>query len=102
MKKIRADYVAFNYNSAIGYSLLIQEISPTTRALRNNIRATFSNAEDVLEYLECKAGKVMARGFSPYFEEVRKLIVNEPDIRREIISDFYIFSNGKLSVKKNK
>jgi len=102
MKKIFANYVALNYNSSIGYSLLIQELSPHDGSLRFNCRATFGNSEDCMEYLECKAGKVISRGFTPYFEDIRQLIIKEPDIRREIISDFYVLENGRLNIKKVK
>jgi len=100
MKKIFANYVALNYNSQIGYSLLIQELSPHDGSLRFNCRATFGNSEDCLEYLEFKAGKVISRGFGPYFNMIRELIINEPDIRREIISDFYVLENGRFNVKR--
>jgi len=103
MKKIFANYVALNYNSQIGYSLLIQELSPHDESsLRINCRATFGNSEDCLEYLEFKAGKVISRSFTHYFELIRQLIVNEPDIRREIISDFYVLEGGRLNIKKVK
>jgi hypothetical protein len=98
MKKINANYISLSYNSSIGYSLLIQEIS--LQSLRVNTRATFSNQEDCAEYLEAKTGKVIARGFTFYFEEIRKIIVSQPDIRTEIFSPFYILEGGKLLVKK--
>ena len=100
MKKINANYVSLNYNSGIGYSLLIQETSPHDGSLRANTRATFGNLEDCSEYLEGKAGKVIARGFSLYFEEIRQLIVNSPDITKEIVSPFYILEGGKQRVRR--
>ena len=102
MKKLYANYVSLNYNSSIGYSLLIQELSPHDRSLRDSVRATFGDIDSTKEYLEFKAGKVIARWFESYFERIRELIVKSPDIRREIISDFYVLENGRLNVKKVK
>ena len=92
--KTKFSYIALNYNSEIGYSLLIQDCKSLS------IRATFGNSESIMEYLEFKTGKVMLKAFAPYFEEIRQLIVNEPDIRRGIVSNCYVFNNGEFSVKK--
>jgi hypothetical protein len=92
MKKFSANYVALNYNSSIGYSLLIQDCKSVS------IRATFADIESAKEYLEFKVGKVLSKGFTPYFEEIRQLIVSEPDIKREILSNFYLYSGGQFKV----
>ena len=91
MKTIKPDYVAFYYNSSLGYSLLIQSSGI-------NVRAIFSDADAAQEYLQAKAGKVIAKGFTEAFEEVRQLIVKSPDICREIISKSWAFNKGRFAV----
>lgn len=91
MKKFsKLSYVSLNYNSSIGYSLLIQGDNKSTRAV-------FCNAEDAAEYLEFKTGKVFSRNnFENGFADIRKLIVDSPDITRGIVSSNYVWSDGKF------
>ncbi len=96
MKAIKANYVALNYNSALGYSLLIQDCQAIS------IRATFCDAESTKEYLEAKTGKVMARRFEDGFDLIKQLIISAPNYRTELISDFYVYEGGVMKTKTNK
>jgi hypothetical protein len=62
----------FAWYSIAGYAVCMTNTGEASKV------ATFNSAEDALEYVEFKAGKVTAKAFHPWFESLRKAIVATP------------------------
>ena len=83
---MKPNYVSLWYNSNYGYQLIIDSETSHTRAI-------FCDMNDAKEYMEFKAGKVIARMFEINFKEIVQVIV-ENKTEKTINLPYFVWKTG--------